>query len=173
MVNTVAQNTWITIVATYHLTTLGTIQLQVYTNQSQTVRTALRSNRTATYSYVGRSAVAADTYFEWLIAGVHVVDALLSSVEITVLAARMRAGTDPLAGCAARPAGMTGLCGAKCPADKYASTPNLIAVNPDDLTVWYEFESDAHDTVYNELIMAQVPTAGLLGVFTYTLPAGG
>jgi len=128
-VNTVAQKTWITVVATYHVTTLRTIRLQVDNSQSQTVCTALRSNRTATYSYIGRSAAAADTYFEGLIASVHVVDALLSSVEITVLAARMRAGTDPLAGCTACPAGMIGPCAAKCPADKYANTPNLIAFN--------------------------------------------
>jgi len=37
--------------------------------------------------------------------------------------------------------------------------------------VWYEFESDAHDTVSSELIMAQVPMVGLVGVVVYTPPA--
>ena len=34
-----------------------------------------------------------------------------------------------------------------------------------DLTVWYEFEGDARDTVSNELIMAQFPAVGAIGTF--------
>jgi len=124
-------------------------------------------------SWVGRSQWASDDYLNGQIAGLHVVDVLQSSVEIAVLAARMRAGTDPLAGCATCATGLAGPCGYTCPAGKYAVDAKPFAVNLDDLTVWYEFEGNTRDTVSNELIIAQLPEAGPVGVFTYTAPVAG
>jgi len=142
-------------------------------SQSRTVCSAVRTDRTVSISYIGRSHWATDDYLNGQIAGLHVVDTLLSSVETAVLAARMRAGTDPLAGCATCATGLRRPCGYTCPAGKFAMNRNLFAVNLDDLTMWYEFEGDARDTVSNELIMAQFPAVGAIGTFAYTPPAAG
>jgi len=153
---------------------LGALRLQVGASQSSVACTsASRSDRTATYSSVGRSAVASDAYLDGQIAGLHVVDALFTSAETAVIATRMRAGTDPLVGCAACAAGLRGPCDYTCPAGTSVANPNLFAVNLDDLTVWYEFEGDARDTVSNELIMTQLPATGAIGTFVYTVPVAG
>jgi len=132
---TIPQDVWTTVVATYHPTAsaTGTVRLQVGMSQSRTVCSAVRVNRTVTIFYIGRSQWTGESFLNGEIAGLHVVDALLSSVEIAVIAARMRAGTDPLAGCAACAAGLCGPCGYTCPAGMFTANP--FAVNLDDLTV--------------------------------------
>jgi len=97
MNSVIIQNTWMTVVATYNSSNMM-MALRVGSNILNRQCT-LRTDRSTSVTYVGKSIVASDSYSNVNIAGLYAVDALLTEAEIEVVIRRINAGEDTLQGC--------------------------------------------------------------------------
>jgi len=136
-----ALNTWLTIVATYDHKDMSMKMRIGSTIVTPVVCGTARTNRNVVNTFVGKSNWA-DPYFSGSIAGLYVVDALLTESDIAEVVSRMNVGQDTLQACAVCPPdsflleGICALCplGTKAAKDQTRCVPlhNTFIVNVTD-----------------------------------------
>jgi len=112
----IVQESWLTVVATYESSSRKMKLRAGNVTVSGTCSFAV-TDRVFSTTYVGRSNWAGDTYSKGSIAGLYVVDALLSEAEIADISGKMYRGEDTLQSCQSCYGDSTSLQGSLSTAD--------------------------------------------------------